>query len=161
MRLPFVRQAFEGVEADEPRRFVRVQFGPISQALPVVDTEFQVGNRPSGDEMVVDVIPVNRETTAEAFETVKDRFQPVSFARGAGSATAARNIVIDPRQIARVGEGGNTAFPFELWIYDGGGEPLLKQDMIMEQGIGMRFIFVDREGFGRYKLESSSTMTPK
>lgn len=113
------------------------------------------------DEMVVDVIPVNRETTAEAFETVKDRFQPVSFARGAGSTTLGRNIIIDPRQIARVGEGGNTAFPFELWIYNGGGKPLLKRDMIMEQGMGMRFIFVDREGFGRYKLESSSTMAPK
>jgi hypothetical protein len=60
-----------------------------------------------------------------------------------------------------VGEQGNVGYPYELWIYEAGGKPIRERDKAMEQDIGMRFIFIDTDGYGRYKLESSSIMMSK
>lgn len=146
-RLDFVNQRYSdyqlGIYTD--RGLVYMRYGPP-------------------DETVVDVMPLNRETTSDALEKLRDRYHAVNFSNTGGRmgyAQPSRDIVIDPRRMGTVGEGGNTAYPFELWIYNGTGRPVLKRDMSIEQDLGLRFIFVDREGFGRYKLESSSSMTPK
>jgi len=116
------------------------------------------------DELVQEVIPVNRETISDAMEKVYDRFHTVNFSNWGGRqgyARPARNIVVDPRRISQVGEGGEVAPAYELWVYNRRGKPLLERDMSLDPDIGMRFIFVDRDGYGRYKLESSSSMNQK
>ncbi|MFQ5511317.1 MAG: GWxTD domain-containing protein [Candidatus Krumholzibacteriia bacterium] len=116
------------------------------------------------DEVVMDVMPLNRESVSDALEKVGDKFHVVNFSNSGGRidyARPSRNIIIDPRRLGSVGEGGDVAFPYELWVYNGGGDPILKRDRSMEPDIGLRFIFVDREGYGRYKLESSSSLTNK
>ncbi|MFH1756019.1 MAG: GWxTD domain-containing protein, partial [Candidatus Latescibacterota bacterium] len=116
------------------------------------------------DEIFAEVIPVNRESVSDALEKIDNRFHPVSFsAHGVRKAhdSPSKDVIIDPRRIGAVGEAGNVAYPFELWVYNKNGEPILPRDRAMESDIGLRFIFIDREGYGRYKLESSSSMTDK
>lgn len=113
------------------------------------------------DEIIKDVIPMNRETTSDAVAKVKDKFHPVMFNVHGGRPIPGRvgsEVVLDRRKIGRVGEGGNVAFPYELWIYNKKGNPILKKDLALTPDIGLRFIFVDRDGYGRYKLEVSSTL---
>jgi GWxTD domain-containing protein len=116
------------------------------------------------DEMIAEVIPVNRESVTDALEKIDNRFHPVTFSshgvRGAYDMPT-KDVIIDPRRIGAVGEGGNMAYPFELWVYNNSGQPILERDRALETDIGLRFIFIDREGYGRYKLESSSSMTDK
>jgi GWxTD domain-containing protein len=116
------------------------------------------------DELIAEVIPVNRESVSDALEKIDNRFHPVSFSahgvRGAHESPS-KDVIIDPRRIGAVGEGGNVAYPFELWIYNNSGQPILERDRSLQPDIGLRFIFIDREGYGRYKLESSSSMTDK
>ena len=113
------------------------------------------------DEKIVDVIPLNRETMSDAMQKIEDRFHAINFSNTGGRLGYAtpQSIIVDPRRLGAVGEGGETAFPFELWIYNDSGAPIRKRDRNLEQDHGIRFIFVDREGYGRYRLESSSSMT--
>jgi GWxTD domain-containing protein len=115
------------------------------------------------DEFVQDVIPVNRETISEAFAVVEDRFHPINYSTHGVKRynSAIRPPIIDHRRQSQVGEGGNTAFPFELWIYTGAGKPILNQHREMDPDIGTRFLFVDREGYGLYRLEASSKISDK
>jgi GWxTD domain-containing protein len=116
------------------------------------------------DEVIVDVIPLNRESISDALEKIHNKYHAVNFSNtGAriGYANPARIPNSDPRRIGVVGEGGEVAYPYELWIYNGKGDAILKKDKVLEPDLGLRFIFIDREGFGRYKLESSSSMANK
>lgn len=116
------------------------------------------------DEVIVDVIPLNRESISDALQKVQDKYHAVNFSNtGAriGYATPSKDIIVDPRRLGSVGEGGDAGYPYELWIYNGPGQPIRAQDRAMEPDIGMRFIFVDSEGYGRYSLESSSSMANK
>jgi len=116
------------------------------------------------DEYVADAIPVNRETLSEAFAMVEDKFHPINYSthgvKRYGSALSQPPIV-DHRRMSQVGEGGNTAFPFELWIYHGAGDPILKRHGEIDPDIGTRYLFVDREGYGIYRLETSSKISDK
>jgi GWxTD domain-containing protein len=116
------------------------------------------------DEKIIDVVPLNRESMSDAMEKVKDPYHPVNFSNTGGRlgyAKPQRDIIVDPRRLGAVGEGGETASPYELWVYDQSGDPIRKRDKNLEPDQGLRFMFVDREGYGRYKLESSSSMTNK
>jgi len=117
------------------------------------------------DEILAEVIPINRESVSDALDKIDNRFHPVSFSahgvRGTYDGSPTKDVIIDPRRIGAVGEGGNVAYPFELWVYNKSGQPILERDRALEPDIGLRFIFIDREGYGRYKLESSSSMTDK
>lgn len=109
-------------------------------------------------------MPLNRESMSDALQKVDDRFHSVNFSNtGArqGYATPHRNTLVDPRRFGAVGEGGETGFPYELWVYNGHGRPIRERDRGKEQDVGIRFIFIDINGYGRYKLEASSSMANK
>ena len=146
-RLAYVRQRYQdyqtGVITD--RGLIYLRYGPP-------------------DDMEVDVVPKNRESIAEAMQKVDDKYHPVSYSNTGTTLRYARpgqNIDVDPRRVSVVGEQGNVGYPYELWIYESGGDPIRERDKTMEQDIGMRFIFIDTDGYGRYKLESSSIMMSK
>jgi GWxTD domain-containing protein len=116
------------------------------------------------DEVEVDVVPMNRESLSDAMQKVEDRFHPINYSNTGARLRFARpgeNIFVDPRHLGMVGEQGNVGFPYELWSYNSGGDAVLERDRSLEPDLGMRFIFVDTEGYGRYKLETSSTMLSK
>jgi GWxTD domain-containing protein len=115
--------------------------------------------RPS--EIIRDVLPMNRESTSDAIAKVKDKYRPVIFSTHGGRPVFNRpgsDIVVDKRRVGKVGEGGNVAYPYELWIYEGRGDPILPRDKGLSPEIGLRFLFIDRDGYGRYKLEVSSSL---
>lgn len=116
------------------------------------------------DEIIQDVIPLNRETVSEAVQLIEDRYHPVSFSTHGVklySGEAKRSNVVDPRELGVQRAGDNVAYPFELWVYHTSGEAILERDRLQEADIGMRYLFIDREGYGRYKLESSSSISTK
>jgi GWxTD domain-containing protein len=116
------------------------------------------------DELIQDVIPLNRESVSEAIQLIEDRYHAMNLStHGAKpySRTATRNEVVDPRELAGDRAGDHVAYPFELWVYHASGRPILERDHVQEIDIGMRYLFIDREGYGRYKLESSSSISTK
>jgi GWxTD domain-containing protein len=116
------------------------------------------------DELEVDVVPQNRESLSDALEKVDDKFHPIDYSNTGSRLRYARpgdNIFVDPKRLGMVGEQGDVGYPYELWTYNAGGDPILERDRALEQDIGLRFIFIDTEGYGRYKLESSSSMMSK
>ena len=77
--------------------------------------------------------------------------------RGGAAGGAVDYEVLRDRQRnqARIGEEGS----FELWIYDGDGEPLFGPPVGWSEDIGLRFLFVDRLGNGTYQLDFSNLPT--
>lgn len=113
------------------------------------------------DEFIEDVIPVNRETISEAFAIIENKYHPINYStHGVKRYTnAVRPPVIDHGRVSQVDEGGNTSFPFELWIYNRAGEPILSRDRVIDPDIGTRYLFIDREGYGVYRLEASTKIS--
>lgn len=115
------------------------------------------------DELIVDVIPMNRETTSDAIAKVMDRYHPIVYSTHGSRPNyykqgTSTDVVMDKRRLGVIGEGGNTAYPYELWVYNDRGDPLLERDSASAIDLGLRFIFIDREGYGSYKLEVSSSL---
>jgi len=146
-RLAYVGEHFGG--ADEaiftPRGTIYMKYGPP-------------------DEFVEDVVPLNRDTLAEAMQVVEDRFHTVNFTNYGAKPynnTVQYNNLIDPRGLSQQREGDHSAYPFQLWSYTANGDPILDRDRSQEIDMGMRYLFIDREGYGRYRLESSSSISNK
>jgi GWxTD domain-containing protein len=117
------------------------------------------------DEFVQDVIPLNYDTLAEAEAVVDNPYHPLNLSSSGSksySITKTKNTFgSNSKSTARYREEDNTGVPYELWVYHRGGAPILDRDRIHQIDLGMRFLFVDRDGHGRYKLEKSSTISDK
>lgn len=117
------------------------------------------------DETVQDVIPLNYDSLAEAEAMVENPYHPLNLSSSNSklyqTPKSKNTFAADGRESARYREEDNTSVPYELWIYHAGGEPLLARDRVQEMDIGMRFLFVDRDGHGAYKLERSSSISSK
>lgn len=117
------------------------------------------------DELVQDVIPLNYDTLAEAEAMVENPYHPLNLGSSNSklyqTPKTRNSFATDGHGSARYRPEDNTGVPYELWIYVAGGEPLLTRDRVQEMDIGMRFLFVDRDGHGTYKLERSSSISTK
>ncbi len=116
------------------------------------------------DEVIQDVIPLNYETLQEAETIVEDPYHPMNYSSGPTKAytlPVIRNSITGGSPNARNRPEDNTGVPYELWVYQAGGEPMLARDKVQETDIGMRFLFIDRDGHGVYTLERSSTVSEK
>jgi len=115
------------------------------------------------DEVVQDVIPLNYETLAEAEKVVDDPYHPLNMSSSSlklYSTPKTRNSFASDNTSSRYRPEDNTGAPYELWVYEAGGAPLLPRDRVQEVD-GLRFLFVDRDGHGVYKLEKSSSISNK
>jgi GWxTD domain-containing protein len=72
--------------------------------------------------------------------------QGISPAQRAASQQE-RNRVIGP---------ANEVTSYELWRYAGGGQPLMPEDKGVAIDTGLRVMFVDLDGYGRYRIRKSS-----
>lgn len=116
------------------------------------------------DEIDQDVVPLNYESLAEAQKVVEDPYHPLNMSSSSQKIYATpktRNSIAESSPNSRNRAEDNTGAPYELWIYVSGGAPILKRDEVQEAEIIMRFLFVDRDGHGQYKLESSSSISDK
>jgi GWxTD domain-containing protein len=116
------------------------------------------------DEVVQDVIPSNFETLAEAEAVVENPYHPLNMSSSGQKLYAvpkSSNALLGQGSSARYRSEDNTGVPYELWIYNAGGQPILPRDHVHEAETSTRFLFVDRDGHGQYKLEKSSSISNK
>ncbi len=143
--------------------YINAHFGDRGAAITSPRGDIYLRYGPP-DELIQDVIPLNYETLLEAEAMVEDPYHPMNFSSvGSKQYTlpTIRNTLSGGSPNARNRPEDNTGVPYELWIYVAGGDPMLKRDQVQEQDIGMRFLFVDRDGHGSYVLERSSTVSDK
>ncbi len=143
--------------------YINAHYGERGPAILTPRGEIYLRYGPP-DDLVQDVIPLNYETLQEAEAVVEDAYHPFNFSSvGSKQYTlpVIRNTLTGGSPNARSRPEDNTGVPYELWIYVAGGEPMLRRDKVQEQDIGMRFLFVDRDGHGVYVLERSSTVSEK
>jgi len=111
------------------------------------------------DEIVHKPVPVNRDDLSEALAYVESQYKIM-----VEGVTTERQRMVDRRpQIqdplesrAARGRGDMDAGGFEVWNYNFKGDPLLPSDNGMTVRSGLRFLFVDLDGYGDYRLTGSS-----
>jgi GWxTD domain-containing protein len=116
------------------------------------------------DDVEQDVIPSNYETLAEAEQVVENPYHPLNMSSSGQkiySVPKTRNSLAGEGSSGRYRAEDNTSVPYELWIYNGCGNPILPRDRVPEVEPTTRFLFVDRDGHGIYKLEKSSSISNK
>jgi GWxTD domain-containing protein len=146
-RLDYVKAHYadESIAIYSPRGDIYLRYGPP-------------------DEIVQDVIPSNYETLAEAEKVVEDAYHPLNMSSSNQkiySVPKTRNSLAGEGSSARNRPEDNTGAPYELWIYNGTGNPILERDRVPEREPTIRFLFIDRDGHGVYKLEKSSSISNK
>ncbi len=147
----------------ERMAYINAHYGDVGPAIATPQGDIYLRYGPP-DEVIQDVIPLNYETLLEAELIVDNAFHPMNYSSGPTKSytlPVIRNSIEGSSPNARNRPEDNTGVPYELWIYAAGGEPMLKRDDIQETDVGMRFLFVDRDGHGHYVLERSSTVSDK
>lgn len=143
--------------------FVKAHYADESIAIVSARADIYLRYGPP-DEVIQDVIPSNYETLAEAEQVVENPYHPLNMS---SSGQKLYSVPKTSNSLAGEGSSGryrpedNTSVPYELWIYNGSGHPILERDHMTEVEPTTRFLFVDRDGHGVYKLEKSSSISNK
>ncbi len=110
----------------------------------------------SPDEIEQQPVPFNRGDVAEAMDQLEDKYNIITHSTSSTSIAApVARIVVEGKSSPFVGDGFDTG-GYELWIYNLKGDPLFERDRLMTVYAGIRFLFVDREGVGEFKLVGTS-----
>lgn len=146
-RLDYVKAHYadESIAIYSPRADIYLRYGPP-------------------DEIVEDVIPTNYETLGEAEQVIDNPYHPLNMSSSNQKiykVPKTRNALAGEGSSARYRPEDNTGAPYELWIYNGAGNPILARDRVTEREPTTRFLFIDRDGHGVYKLEKSSSISNK
>ena len=101
-------------------------------------------------------LPFNREDVSEAMEQLEDKYKVITHSTSTDGITAPQaRIVMEGKSSPFLGDGFD-AGSYELWIYNLKGEPLFERDRLMTIKTGLRFLFVDKDGVGEYKMVGTS-----
>ena len=111
------------------------------------------------DELIRKPVPKDRGDLYEGIEKIQDEYKIV--VDGFSNRPSALNVVRPPLYSPEKGRAlrgmvGSDAGSFEIWSYNFKGDPLLADDKGMTVHQGMRFLFVDKDGFGDYRLIGTS-----
>jgi hypothetical protein len=115
------------------------------------------------DDIVNQNVPKTREDMTEALEKLEDEYKVIAFGSNKGPGLAEYPKIQSRTPLGtRMSDGkpfrgvGMDLGAFELWIYDLRGDPLLERDRIMTVQTGLRFLFVDKDGIGEFRLIGTS-----
>ena len=75
---------------------------------------------------------------------------------GSVRGTTAWDRAVRQQERSRVIGPANEVVSYELWLYSGSGSPLTAEDRSLTIDGGLRVLFVDLEGYGRFRLRKSS-----
>ena len=75
---------------------------------------------------------------------------------GSSAGSDPRDAALRRQEYRRVIPPASEVMSYELWIYSGSGSPLMPEDRAVALDSGLRLLFVDLEGYGRYRLRKSS-----
>ena len=111
------------------------------------------------DEIVRQPMPVNRDDLSEAMDRIESQYKimvdgiTTERARGVDRRPRAQSSI---ESKASHGRGDMDTGGYEIWSYNFKGDPLLDIDQSMTVRSGLRFLFVDLDGYGDYRLTGSS-----
>jgi GWxTD domain-containing protein len=117
------------------------------------------------DEVQVEAVPghLAGRGAEEALEKVDDAYVASEHRQaedpdkmGSTRGTSAWDRSLRTQERSRVIGPANEVVSYELWLYHGGGDPLLPADEGVAIDAGLRVLFVDIAGHGRYRLRKSS-----
>jgi GWxTD domain-containing protein len=110
------------------------------------------------DEIIIKPLPQGRDDLYEGIEKITTDYKIISDGiLTTKSMKDQRPLIISPeKQRATRGTVGNDVGSFEIWNYSFKGDPLLPADMGMTTKQGLRFLFVDKDGTGDYRLVGTS-----
>jgi GWxTD domain-containing protein len=117
------------------------------------------------DEVQIEAVPSHLagRGAEEALEKVDDAYVASEHRRnedpdqmGSTRGTSAWDRSLRTQEHSRVIGPANEVVSYELWLYRGGGTPLLPEDKGVAIDAGLRVLFVDTGGYGRYRLRKSS-----
>jgi GWxTD domain-containing protein len=115
------------------------------------------------EEISEEAMPLNRRELSNAIrdlhgeEETEPGMSPWVDEPGAGVSSGVNTGSRLGRDLSSVGTGTSLGFgqdseAFEVWDYELGGYPLLERYRLHLQGIGLKVIFLDRQGYGEYEL---------
>jgi GWxTD domain-containing protein len=110
------------------------------------------------DDIVNQPLPQSRDDLYEGLDKIISEYKIISDGiMTEKSVKDVRPIIISPeKQRATRGTVGSDTGSFEVWTYGFKGDPLLPGDAGMTVDQGLRFLFVDKDGYGAYRLVGSS-----
>lgn len=116
------------------------------------------------DEVQVEAVPghLAGRGAEEALEKVDDAYVATEHRLedpdrlGSTRGTSAWDRSLRSQERNRVIGLANEVVAYELWLYRAGGAPLLPADKGVTIDAGLRVLFVDTGGYGRYRLRKSS-----
>ena len=109
------------------------------------------------DEIISESVPFNRTDMNEALGKLEDKYKVIIHSPYKGVGTDYAMMRETTAGISRPFRGGGMdTGGYELWMYTLRGDPLLQKDRIMLGTAGMRYLFVDKDGYGNYVLVGTS-----
>jgi len=115
------------------------------------------------DEIINQVVPHNRGDLDEAMKKVVDRFHVVQHSFSArnnmqeqSSPLTELKYLKDSQTKLIRGFGGKDTGAYEVWVYNMNGDPILESDKLLTVKQGMRFLFLDKDGYGEFQLIGTS-----
>lgn len=112
------------------------------------------------DEIIVRPVPKDRADLLAGMQRIGDEYEIVLEGSRSDQAAMIRDVrptIVSPeRQRATRGNVGGDAASFEIWSYNMKGDPIFPGDTGMTLKAGMRFLFLDSDGYGDYRLVGTS-----
>ena len=111
------------------------------------------------DELIRRPVPKDRADLYEGIDKIEDQYKIIDdgFSNRPSALNAVRPPVYSPEEARALrGLAGSDTGSFEIWSYNFKGDPLLPQDKGMTVHPGLRFLFVDKDGYGDYRLIGTS-----
>jgi GWxTD domain-containing protein len=138
-------------------RYADAQFGTYERGA-LTDRGYILIRFGRPDDIVNQPLPQSRDDLYEGLDKIITEYKIISDGiTTEKSVKDVRPVIISPeKQRATRGDVGSDTGSFEVWTYGFKGDPLLPDDAGMTIDQGLRFLFIDRDGYGSYQLVGSS-----
>jgi GWxTD domain-containing protein len=140
-------------------RYADTHFGSFERGA-LTDRGFTYIRFGPPDEIVNRPLPQGRDDLYEGIDKIVDEYKIMLdgiMTQPEKQERQQRPLIISPdKKRATRGTVGNDAGSFEVWNYSFKGDPLLPGDKGMTVKQGLRFLFLDKDGVGDYRLTGTS-----
>lgn len=140
-------------------RYANAQYGTFERGVVSDRGNIYVRFGPP-DEIVVRPVPKDQSELVSGMEKIGNEYEIVlegSLGDTDQKIKDLRPRIVSPeRQRAARGNVGGDTGSFEIWSYNFKGDPIFPGDRMMTVKSGLRFLFLDSEGYGNYRLMGTS-----
>ena len=138
-------------------RYADAHFGSFERGA-LTDRGFAYIRFGPPDEIINKPLPQGRDDLYEGIEKITTEYKIIAEGiTTTKSMKDQRPMIISPeKRRGTRGTVGSDVGSFEIWNYSFKGDPLLPEDRGMTTRQGLRFMFLDKDGVGDYRLLGSS-----